>query len=226
MTSTPVLETQSLGRHVEGKTLIKGISFSVGHGEVVAIAGPSGSGKTSLLRLLNRLDEPTEGTVLLNGEDYRDLEVTDLRRRVGMLLQQAYLFPGTVADNLRFGPRQHGLQLPDERVEDLLHRVGLAGFGETDVSVLSGGEAQRVSLARTLANDPCLLLLDEPTSSLDEVNRLGVEKLILEIIHHNGMSCIMVTHDMQQAARMADRVLLLEAGRMVSVGTPQEVLNA
>jgi len=226
METIPVLEMKELGRQVEGKTLVSDINLAVKVGEVLAITGPSGAGKSSLLRMLNRLDEPTQGTVLLNGEDYRALPVPELRRRVGMLLQQAYLFPGTVAENLRFGPTQQGKTLADEVVEDLLTRVGLAGFGEKDSAVLSGGEAQRVSLARTLANDPCVLLLDEPTSSLDETNRLGVETLILDIIRQHGITCIMVTHDLQQAARMADRVLLLEEGHMKQMGTPQEVLHA
>lgn len=226
MNHIPVLEMKDLGREADGKILVADIHVVVEPGEVLAITGPSGAGKTTLLRLLNRLDEPSEGTVLLNGVDYRTLDVTTLRRRVGMLLQQAYLFPGTVAENLRFGPLQQGQELEDAVVDELLERVGLPGFAGADVSVLSGGEAQRVSLARTLANDPCILLLDEPTSSLDEANRLGIESLVLEIIHQNGMSCIMVTHDLQQAARMADRVLLLENSRMLKVGAPQEVLHA
>jgi putative ABC transport system ATP-binding protein len=226
MNHIPVLEMKNLGREADDKILVADINLVVTPGEVLAITGPSGAGKTTLLRLLNRLDEPTQGTVLLDGEDYRKMAVSTLRRRVGMLLQQAYLFPGTVAENLRFGPLQQGRQLEDVVVDELLERVGLPGFVDTDVSVLSGGEAQRVSLARTLANDPCILLLDEPTSSLDEANRLGIESLILEIVHQNGMSCVMVTHDLQQAARMADRVLVLEDARMVRSGTPQEVLNA
>jgi len=226
MKAIPVLETKDLGREVEGKTIVTGVNLAIRKGEVLAITGPSGAGKSSLLRMLNRLDEPTHGTVLLNGEDYRSLPVPELRRQVGMLLQQAYLFPGTVVENLRFGPSQQGKELDDAVVEALLERVGLQGFADSDVAVLSGGEAQRVSLARTLANDPCILLLDEPTSSLDEANRLGIESLILDIVRQNGMTCIMVTHDLQQAARMADRVLLLEGGHMLKVGTPQEVLHA
>lgn len=226
MDHIPVLEMKDLGREADGKILVADIDLVVMPGEVLAITGPSGAGKTTLLRLLNRLDEPTQGTVLLDGEDYRRVEVSSLRRRVGMLLQQAYLFPGTVADNLRFGPLQQGRRLDDAVVSELLESVGLPSFAETDISVLSGGEAQRVSLARTLANDPCILLLDEATSSLDEANRRGIEALILEIIQQTGMSCVMVTHDLQQAARMADRVLLMEDSRMVSVGRPEEVLHA
>lgn len=226
MDQIPVLELQALGREAQGKLLVADINLAVMPGEVLAITGASGAGKTSLLRLLNRLDEPTRGTVLLDGEDYRHMEVSTLRRRVGMLLQQAYLFPGTVAENLRFGPLQQGKHISDDEVDKLLERVGLQGFAGTNVSRISGGEAQRVSLARTLANDPRILLLDEPTSSLDEANRLSIEDLILDVIHHNGMSCVIVTHDLAQAARMADRVLVLEAGRMLKVGSPRKVLHA
>jgi len=226
MTSKSVLQITNLGREADEKTLVTGINLTVNRGEVLAITGPSGAGKSTLLRMLNRLDEPTAGSIFLNGEDYRSMPVPELRRRVGMLLQQAYLFPGSVVENLRFGPAQQGKFLDDAVVEELLMRVGLQGFADTDAAVLSGGEAQRVSLARTLANDPCVLLLDEPTSSLDEANRLGIESLILEIVRQNAMTCILVTHNLQQAARMADRVLLLEGGHMLKVGTPQEVLHA
>jgi putative ABC transport system ATP-binding protein len=224
--ATPIMELHDLGRVVDGQTLVTGINLTLFASEVLAITGPSGAGKTSLLRLLNRLDEPTQGTVLVDGKDYHQIEVSTLRRQLGMVLQQAYLFPGTVAENLRFGPLQHGQNLPEAAVEELLERVGLRGFAGQDVSKISGGEAQRVSLARTLANHPKVLLLDEPTSSLDEANRLGIENLILEIIRDNGMGCVMVTHDLEQAERMADKVLVLEGGRMLRMGGPGEVLHA
>ena len=120
-------------------------SFEVRRAETLAIVGPSGSGKSSLLRLLNRLDEPTSGTVYLNAVDYRLIAPRELRRRVGMVTQRAFLFPGTVAENLGFGPRQRGEELDDRRIEELLTGVGLAGYGARDVANLSGGEAQRVS---------------------------------------------------------------------------------
>jgi putative ABC transport system ATP-binding protein len=163
-----VLRTERLGRSVPAKILVADATFDVRRGETLAIVGPSGSGKTSLLRLLNRLDEPTSGTVFLDGADYRRLAPRDLRRRVGMVLQRPYLFPGTVAENLRFGPRQRGEELPDDQVDELLAGVGLGGFAARNVANLSGGEAQRVSFARTLANAPEMLLLDEPTSALDD----------------------------------------------------------
>lgn len=226
MSELPILEMKNLGRQADDKTLVTDINLKVASGEVLAIVGPSGSGKTSLLRLLNRLDEPTEGTVLLAGKDYRQMPVKTLRRRVGMVMQQAFLFPGTVAENIRFGPLQQDKKLADAVVERLLEQVGLAGFAGQDVSRISGGEAQRVSLARTLANQPQVILLDEPTSSLDEANRLGIENLILEVMRHNGMSGVMVTHDLAQAGRMADRAAVLKDGRVVRVGRPKEVLDA
>jgi putative ABC transport system ATP-binding protein len=157
-----VLRVERLGRSVSTKVLVVDASFEVRKGEMLAIVGPSGSGKSSLLRLLNRLDEPTSGTVYLDGTDYRQIAPRELRRRVGMVTQRAFLFPGTVAENLRFGPRQRGDPLTDRRIEEVLAGVGLAGYGSRDVANLSGGEAQRVSFARALANSPEVLLLDEP----------------------------------------------------------------
>ena len=148
--------------------IVNDVSLDVRHGELLGIVGASGSGKSSFLRLLNRLDEPTSGTVFLDGQDYRQLPPRELRRRVGMVTQRPFLFPGDVASNLRFGPLQRGETLPDGEVSALLERVGLPGFATRDVINLSGGEQQRVSLARALANRPRCLLLDEPTSALDE----------------------------------------------------------
>src|SRR6478752_5942399 len=135
-----ILRAEHLARSVKDKTLVQDASFELRKGEVLAITGPSGSGKTSLLRLLNRLDEPTSGTVFLNGADYRQLAPRDLRRRVGMVTQRPYLFPGTVAQNLRFGPRQRGEELPDDQVDELLSGVGLVGYAARNVANLSGGE--------------------------------------------------------------------------------------
>ena len=138
-----VLRAERLGRCIPAKILVAGAAFDVRVGETLAIVGPSGSGKTSLLRLLNRLDEPTSGTVFLNGADYRQLAPRDLRRRVGMVTQRPYLFPGTVAENLGFGPKQRGEELPGDQVDELLSGVGLVGYAERNVANLSGGEAQR-----------------------------------------------------------------------------------
>jgi len=221
-----VLTTEHLSRRVDGKVLVDDISVAVTSGEVFVVVGPSGSGKSSFLRLLNRLDEPTSGTVLLEGVDYHQIAPRELRRKVGMVTQRAFLFPGTVYDNLSFGPRQRGEILSQSKADELLARVGLPGYGEREVANLSGGEAQRVSLARALANSPILILLDEPTSALDEDAKAGVEALIRDIIRETHLTCVMVTHDMAQAARLATRIMLLQSGRTEKIGTVQEVLHA
>ena len=215
-----------LGRSVGGRALVDDISVQVRAGEVLAVVGPSGAGKSSFLRLLNRLDEPTAGTVLLEGIDYRGIPPRELRRRVGMVTQRAFLFPGTVSQNVGFGPRQQGEVISEARAEELLARVGLSGYADRDVANLSGGEAQRVSLARALANSPLVLLLDEPTSALDDDAKAQVESLISDIIRDTGLTCVMVTHDYAQAARMATRALLLQGGRAIRIGPIAEVLNA
>ena len=225
-TEQVVLRAEALGREVAGKTIVRDISFNVRTADLLGIVGASGSGKSSLLRLLNRLDEPSSGTVYLDNLDYRQLPPRELRRRVGMVTQRAYLFPGDVASNLRFGPAQRGETVPDEQVVRLLDRVGLPGFAAREVSVLSGGEQQRVSLARALANRPEVLLLDEPTSALDEESKLGIEELIGSLVREHSLTCVMVTHDRDQARRMCNRAILLGAGRLVQSGTPVEVLSA
>ena len=221
-----ILRAEHLGRTVHDKILVQDASFSLRRGEVLAIAGPSGSGKSSLLRLLNRLDEPTSGTVFIEGKDYRSLEPRELRRKLGLVTQRPFLFPGTVAENLRFGPAQRGETLSKEAVEDLLSQVGLKGYAQRDVANLSGGEAQRVSVARTLANTPLVLLLDEPTSALDEVAKLEVESSIQNVVRNQGLTCVVVTHDLVQASRLAERALVLKSGRIVRDGLVGEVLHA
>jgi putative ABC transport system ATP-binding protein len=202
------------------------VTVQVRAGEVLVVVGPSGAGKSSFLRLLNRLDEPTSGTVRLEGIDYRRIPPRQLRRRVGMVTQTAYLFPGTIADNLRFGPAQQGIELPKQKIEELLAQVGLTGRANEEVAHLSGGEAQRVSLARTLATEPAVVLLDEPTSALDAAAKGEVEKLILTVVRQNMLTCVMVSHDLAQAARVADRIMLLNKGRLERIGIASEVIDA
>jgi putative ABC transport system ATP-binding protein len=224
-----VLECRGVSRKLpapEQRALLDNISFGVAKAEVLAVLGPSGAGKSSLLRLLNRLDEPTSGTILLDGEDYRGVSPQTLRRRVGMIMQRAYLFPGTVAENVRFGPQQQGRTMADAEIESLLDQVGLSGHAQRDVKTLSGGEAQRVAITRALANGPEVLLLDEPTSALDDVAKQGVEMLLESLIRQRGLTCVWVTHDAAQAGRMADSVLLLQGGKMTAFGPATDVLRS
>jgi putative ABC transport system ATP-binding protein len=226
VTNPVVLRAEHLGRTVRDKILVEDVNFELQKGGVLAITGSSGSGKTSLLRLLNRLDEPTSGTVLVEGADYHNIEARELRRKLGMVTQRPYLFPGSVADNLRFGPAQRGEILPLETIEELLTQVGLKDYSRRDVANLSGGEAQRVSVARALANSPLALLLDEPTAALDEAAKLEVESAVQKVMRDQGLTCIVVTHDIAQAARLAEQALVVEHGRIVRAGPAGEVLRA
>jgi putative ABC transport system ATP-binding protein len=221
-----ILRTERLGRRVGEVWIVSEISLAVHRGELLGLVGASGSGKSSVLRLLNRLDEPTSGMVFLEGEDYRRIPPRELRRRVGMVTQRPFLFPGDIASNLRFGPAQRGEALPDAEIASLLEKVGLTGFAARNVANLSGGEQQRVSLARALANRPEVLLLDEPTSALDEQAKAGVEELIHNLVRENSLTSVLVTHDRDQARRLCDRVAILEAGHLVELGTTLEVLGA
>ncbi len=225
--TSPRLECIEVSRNTpppESRAILQNINFSVTTGEILAVTGPSGAGKSTLLRLLNRLEEPTSGNIRLDGEDTRVLPPAELRRRIGLVMQHPYLFPGTVAGNIAFGPGQQGVHLAAKAMQSMLEEVGLPGFASRDAATLSGGEAQRVSILRTLANQPELLLLDEPTSALDAANRQSVEDLILRLIRERGLTCIWVTHSPDQA-RLADRVLHLESGKVVAFGTPEEVLS-
>jgi putative ABC transport system ATP-binding protein len=221
-----ILRTDHLGRVSDGVAIVNDVSLEVLRGELLGIVGASGSGKSSLLRLLNRLDEPTSGTVYLEGIDYKTIAPRELRRRLGMVTQRPFLFPGTVGENLQFGPKQRGEVLSDDEIRTLLRNVGLENFAGRDVANLSGGEQQRVSLARALANQPEMLLLDEPTSALDEDAKLEVEQLIRQLATGTQRTFVLVTHDREQARRICDRVGTMEHGRLIHMGTPQEVLRA
>lgn len=218
------LRTERLSRTVDGDRLVDSVSLTVEEGDVLGIVGPSGAGKSSFLRLLNRLDEPTAGTVYLDGVDYRDVPPRELRHRVGYVPQQPALRAGTVGENVSVGPRLRGETVDDETVEDVLVRVGLGGYGERDVATLSGGEAQRVAIARTVVNRPEVLLLDEPTSSLDAESEATVERLLDELHAELGLTYVLVTHDRDQARRLATRVAVFEAGRVTAVGPVEEVV--
>ena len=224
--SRVILRTEHLGRVAEGVVIVGDVALKVFRGELLGIVGPSGSGKSSLLRLLNRLDEPTSGTAYLDGVDYKTIPPRELRRRLGMVTQRPFLFPGTVASNLQFGPQQRGEVLSEETIQSLLQQVGLAEFADRDVANLSGGEQQRVSLARSLANQPEMLLLDEPTSALDEDSKREVEELIRNLATATARTFVLVTHDREQARRICDRVGSMERGRLIHMGTPSEVLRA
>jgi putative ABC transport system ATP-binding protein len=190
--------------------VLRDLSLVVGDGST-AVLGPSGSGKSTLLRLLNRLADPDGGEVRFRGSDVRELDPLELRRRAVLVPQLPAPVPGTVADNVRFGPALLGRQPEPDR---FLGMAGLdGGFAERDAARLSVGEQQRVMLARALALEPEVLLLDEPTAALDDAAKQGVERTLAELGRHSGLSLVVVTHERAQAERLADRVVRLEDGR-------------
>uniref|UniRef100_A0A7N2RCX8 ABC transporter domain-containing protein n=1 Tax=Quercus lobata TaxID=97700 RepID=A0A7N2RCX8_QUELO len=210
-----------------GDPILNGISVEIPKGVIVGIIGPSGSGKSTMLRALNRLWEPPLGTVFLDGRDICDLDVLTLRRKVGMLFQLPALFEGTVADNIRYGPQLRGQKLSDEEVYSLLKLADLdSSFYSKTGGELSVGQAQRVALARTLANEPEVLLLDEPTSALDPISTENIEDVLVNLKKKQGMTIIMVSHSIKQIQRIADIVCLLVKGEIVEVLRPDELSEA
>ncbi len=203
------LEEVSVARG--GAAVLDGLSLVLDEGST-CVAGPSGAGKSTLLRLLNRLREPDAGRVLYRDVDVRERDVLALRREVSLIPQLPALLEGTVAENVAYGARLAG------RTADVVESLVLAGldaaYAERDAGRLSVGEQQRVMLARALALEPRVLLLDEPTSALDERARTAVEDTLLDLREQAGVSLVLVTHDLDQARRLADRVLWLEAGRL------------
>jgi putative ABC transport system ATP-binding protein len=192
--------------------VLENIRLAVPAAGITVVQGPSGSGKSTLTRLTNRLLDPTAGSVSLRGTDVRDLDVLELRRTVGMVFQRPTLFEGTVRDNLE----ATGVE-DVERHKEMLDEVGLGdGFLERDGSTLSGGEAQRVCLARALLMRPSVLVADEPTASLDHESVLALERLARGLAD-DGVPILWVTHDLAQVERIADARVTIEAGRVVPV---------
>ena len=194
-----------------GRVILSALSVELREG-MTALVGRSGAGKSTLLRLLNRLADPDSGTVEYRGRDIRDYDVRQLRREVALVPQLPALLPGSVAENVGYGPRLCGRRCEVERA------LGLAGldgsFAERTAKQLSVGEQQRVMLARALALEPNVLLLDEPTAALDERSRDAVERTLLDLHARVSAALIIVTHDQAQARRLGQRILVLEAGRI------------
>ncbi len=214
----------SLARN--GRSVLTDTTIHVAPGEIVCLMGPSGSGKSSLLRCLNRLTEPPPDTVFYNGNDIHTLDVLALRRQVGMVFQKPALFPGTVADNIRYGPQLHEQTLTSTDIAELLTLAALpTDYANRSVSELSGGEAQRVSLARALANRPDSLLMDEPTSALDPAAQRHIQEAIMNLRKTLGLTVLWVTHRVEEAKIVADRIYLLLNGRIADEGTPAHVLR-
>jgi polar amino acid transport system ATP-binding protein len=210
--------------------VLKGIDFQVGEAEVVCVIGPSGSGKSTLLRCINRLEESTAGRILIEGQDITDpdADVDKLRTKIGMVFQQFNLFPHlTVLDNLTIAQRKVLRRKGDEAEQiarSNLERVGLLDKIDAYPNHLSGGQQQRVAIARALSMDTDMMLFDEPTSALDP-ELIGEVLDVMRGLASEGMTMMVVTHEMGFAREVADRVVFMDAGVVVEEGTPEHILT-
>ena len=226
-----MIELRDLTKRYDDATAVDGVSLDVERGELLMLVGASGSGKTTTLKLINRLIEPTSGSVVIDGQDTSALSGPELRRRIGYCFQGVGLFPHlSVRENVGITPSLLGWSADEieGRAQELLELVDLdpGAFGARRPDELSGGQRQRVGLARALAARPELMLLDEPFGALDPLIRENLQLAFQQLRRELGLTAIFVTHDMVEALLLADRVAVLDAGRLVQVGTPRELLDA
>lgn len=212
---------------------VKDVSFDVAPGEVFVVMGLSGSGKSTLIRLLTRLIEPTAGQVIMGGQDVvsaSESELRELRRtHTSMVFQHFGLLPHRqVIDNVAYGLEVRGIGKKERRAKasEIVDLVGLHGYEKSYPDQLSGGMQQRVGLARALANDPQMLLFDEPFSALDPLIRRDMQNEVIRLHHELGKTMVFITHDLQEALKLGDRILILRDGAIVQIGTPDEVVAA
>ena len=229
-TPPPVIRVSHLSKRYGAQLVVDDLSFEVAAGETLVLLGPSGCGKTTLLKTLNRLIEPDGGTVELNGRDVRQQRPEELRRGIGYVIQQVGLLPHyTVAQNIGLVPGLLGrpAAATAARTAELLERLHLpaARFADMLPAQLSGGQAQRVGLARALAADPPVILLDEPFGALDPLTRAAVRRDFRELDELRRKTVVLVTHDVTEAFELADRILLLNNGRVQQLGPPRELLR-
>lgn len=218
--------------HTEGHTInaVDDVSFSVTEGELAVLIGPSGSGKTTTMRMINRLEEITSGKISIDGQDAMSMNVVTLRRHIGYVIQQGGLFPHfTVADNVSVVPRLLGWpkRKRRERAEELLALVGLDPdiFANRYPRQLSGGQQQRVGVARALAADPPIILMDEPFGAVDPITRNQLQRWLRQIQHDVRKTIVFVTHDINEAFLLGDRIILMKDGHIEQNGTPAELLR-
>jgi osmoprotectant transport system ATP-binding protein len=223
------LEARDVRHRYGGVMALDGVSLSVPAGGMVALVGESGSGKTTLLRAFNRLVEPESGTVTVGGDDVRAADPTALRRRIGYVPQHGGLMPHwTILRNVALVPRLAGSASPDTAARDALERVGLpaARFGGRLPRELSGGQRQRAAIARALAARQDAVLLDEPFGALDAISRGEAHEAFARVRREIGFTALLVTHDLAEAARLADAIVVMRAGRAEQAGTIGELRRA
>jgi osmoprotectant transport system ATP-binding protein len=212
-----------------GKKAVKNISLDIKKGEFICFIGPSGCGKTTTMKMINRLIEPSEGKILINGENIMDKDPVELRRQIGYVIQQIGLFPHmTILENITLVPKllKWNEQKKKERALELLQLVDMGPeYLERYPYELSGGQQQRIGVLRALASNPPLILMDEPFGALDPITRDALQEEFKNLQRTLDKTIVFVTHDMDEAIKLADRIVILKAGEIVQVGTPDEILR-
>ena len=214
-----------------GYAAVNDVSFTVEEGEFITILGSSGCGKTTLLKMVNRLYEPDSGSIVLFGEDVSTVDVVKVRRRIGYVIQQIGLFPHyTVGDNIAVVPKllKWDRDKIAARVDELLTMVGLkpSEFRDRYPAQLSGGQQQRVDLARALAVDPKILLMDEPFGAIDSITREKLQSELSALHRETGKTFLFVTHDIEEAFKLGDRVMIMNEGRLLQFDTPETIIRS
>lgn len=221
-----IIELKNLSKNFGDNQVIKGIDLNIYENEFLTLLGPSGCGKTTILRIIAGFEEPSHGQVMFNGEDIA--KVPAYKREVNTVFQKYALFPFlNVHDNVAFGLnlKKKDKKEIDEKVTKMLALVGLAGFGNRDITSLSGGQQQRVAIARALVNEPKVLLLDEPLAALDAKLRKGMQAELKKIQKEVGITFIFVTHDQEEALSMSDTIVVMNDGIIQQIGTPMDIYN-
>ncbi|MEY2931795.1 MAG: hypothetical protein RL033_2544 [Pseudomonadota bacterium] len=225
-----MIQVDALCKRYQQSVAVEELSFQVPSGQLLALVGESGSGKTTTLKMLNRLLDPSSGVVRIGGQEVLDVSPHELRRKIGYAFQKVGLFPHlTVAENIAITPRLLGWNREriESRIQELLELVELDGsFGPRFPESLSGGQAQRVGLARALGAHPPVLLLDEPFGALDPLTRDRLQQSFDRLRRRLGLTVVLVTHDASEALLLADRILVLQAGRCLQLDTPRVLIRA
>ena len=217
-----ILSIKHLSKSLQHKKILNNITFDVKKGEILTLVGPSGGGKTTLLRCLNRLIEPDQGIIIFESKDITTISPTKLRKDMVLVPQENAMFPGSVKDNISLALHIHHMY-DEQRIHNSLNDTGLANtFLNKKADQLSGGEKKRVSLARALALSPKMLLLDEPTTGIDPKNLETVEQRIISFSKQRNLTVIWVTHDIDQAKRVSNRIANIKQGTITTITTPQQ----
>lgn len=225
-----MIEFKKIRKDFKNKTILKDITFKINKGELVAIIGASGCGKTTTLKMINRLINPSSGQILINGEDIASKDVIKLRRNIGYVIQQTGLFPHmTIKENIEIIPRVERMNKKsiEKRTYELMDMIGLnrKEFLDRYPTELSGGQQQRVGVARAFARNPEIILMDEPFSALDPITRVQLQEELIDLQSRLKRTIVFVTHDMDEAIKIADKICIMSQGEIIQYDTPENILK-